>query len=61
MDGSARWTARTALSFAEIALADLTPHDLGGYGVVDEDAARAVTAIAGDLRAMIMRAHQLLS
>jgi hypothetical protein len=59
-DGSARWRAQTALSFAEIALADLTPGELRGYGSMDDEAARLVTAIASDLRRMVTRAHEVL-
>ncbi|MCG6957366.1 MAG: hypothetical protein LJF04_15360 [Gemmatimonadetes bacterium] len=59
-DGSARWTAHTALSFAEIALADLTPGELRGYGAVDDEAARLVTAIASDLQRIVTRAHEVL-
>jgi len=59
-DGSARWTALTALSFAEIALADLTPRELRGYGPVEEEAARAVADIASDLQRLVTRAHEVL-
>jgi hypothetical protein len=59
-DGSARWTAHTALSFAEIALADLTPRELRGYGFMDDQAARLVTTIASDLQGMVTRAHEVL-
>lgn len=59
-DGSARWTALTALSFVEIALADLTPRELRGYGPVDGEAAQAVTAIAADLQRLVTRAHEVL-
>jgi hypothetical protein len=59
-DGSARWTAHTALSFAEIALADLTPGELRGYGSVDDKAARLVTTIASDLQRLVTRAHEVL-
>jgi nucleoside-diphosphate-sugar epimerase len=60
VDGSARWRAQTALSFAEIALADLTPGELRGYGSVDDEAARLVPAIASDLQRLVTRAHEIL-
>lgn len=59
-DGSARWTARTAFSFAEMALAELTPQDLRGYGPVDAPTGHAVVDVSADLRRLVARSHDLL-
>lgn len=57
---SARWTASTALTFADIALSELTEDALRGFGAVDPDAAREVTALASDLRSVVARGKALL-
>lgn len=59
-DRSARWTVRTALSFAEIALSEVTPAELVGYGAMDEKAAASVTEVVDDLRRMIAQAQDIL-
>lgn len=43
---SARWSASTSLTFADIALSGLTPSDLAGYGSVDTESAEVLEALA---------------
>lgn len=57
---SARWSAQTALSFADIALAELGPGDLKGYGDLDLEAAAELDALVTDLRALLGRGTALL-
>jgi len=57
---SARWSIETSLRFAEIALSELTPESLAGYGAVDGPAGDEVHALAEDLRALIRRGAALL-
>lgn len=57
-DRSARWTIRTALSFAELALAEVTPTELVGYGPLDDATAEAVTGLMTDLRRMLAQAGE---
>jgi 2-methylisocitrate lyase-like PEP mutase family enzyme len=52
-DSSVRWSSRTALLFAEIAVSDLSAEGLRGYGSVEIEAARALSGVADDLRRMI--------
>jgi hypothetical protein len=59
-DRSARWTVRTALSFAEIALSEITPSELVGYGSLGEESAAAVTEVVADLRRMIVGAQDIV-
>lgn len=56
---SARHSANVTLRFAEIALADLTPSSLRGYGKVDPEAGSEVAALATDLRELIERGRAL--
>lgn len=56
---SARYSADVTLRFAEIALADLSPQSLRGYGAVDPEAAAEVGALAMDLRDLIERGRAL--
>ena len=57
---SARWAARANLTFADIALSDLSPSNLKGYGDVDAVAAAELVAHADDLRSIITRARSIL-
>jgi hypothetical protein len=59
-DRSARWTVSTTLSFAEIALSEVTPAELVGYGTLDPGAAEAVAGVVMDLRGLIARAQDIL-
>jgi hypothetical protein len=59
-DRSARWTVSTTLSFAELALSEVTPAELVGYGPLDPAAAEAVAGVVTDLRGMIARAQDVL-
>lgn len=57
-DRSARWTIRTALSFAELALSEVTPAELVGYGPLDDATGEAVTGLVTDLRRMLAQAGE---
>jgi len=57
---SARWSATTALTFADIALSEITEESLRGYGRVDAAAARELVALTADLRALVARGKSLL-
>ena len=57
---SARWSAQTALGFADIAMAELSPGALRGYGEVDPDAVPELDALVTDLRALLTRGTALL-
>lgn len=57
---SARWSAATAFRFIDIALSDLTPQTLRGYGTIDANSAAEVNAVAGELRDLIARGRELL-
>lgn len=57
---SARWSIDTALTFADIALGDLSTGRLRGYGAVDPGAARELEALADDLRSIVARGKALL-
>ena len=59
-DRSARWTVSTTLSFAEIALSEVTPGELVGYGTLDPAAAEAVSGVVTDLRELIAQAQDVL-
>lgn len=59
-DRSARWTVSTTLSFAEIALSEVTPAELVGYGTLDPAAAEAVAGVVTDLRELIAQAQDIL-
>lgn len=56
---SARHSADVTLRFAEVALADLSPSKLRGYGEVDPDEGAEVAALATDLRELIERGRAL--
>lgn len=58
--GSTRWSATTALTFADVALGELTGEFLRGYGDVRPAAARAVEDVARELRAVIRDGTALL-
>lgn len=57
---SARWSVQTSLGFADLALAELGPAELKGYGDVDPDAAAELEALATDLRSLVGRGVALL-
>jgi GTP-binding protein EngB required for normal cell division len=57
---SARWSAGTALTFADIALSEITESSLRGYGAIDPAAAAELVALATDLRGFIARGKALL-
>lgn len=57
---STRWSVDTALTFADIALSDLSARRLRGYGAVDADGARELETLAGDLRSIVARGKALL-
>ncbi|MGH7669054.1 MAG: dynamin family protein [Gemmatimonadaceae bacterium] len=56
---SARWSVETTFNFADIAIAELNEASLRGYGTLDPAAAAEVTAVAGDLRRVLERGHEL--
>jgi GTP-binding protein EngB required for normal cell division len=58
--GSARWSATTTLTFADITAGEMTGSFLRGYGPVDPQAGRAVEAVARQLRAIIADGKALL-
>jgi hypothetical protein len=57
---SARWSAQTALQFADLALSELGPQSLRGYGPVDPGAANELVALATEIRGIVERAIRLL-
>jgi GTP-binding protein EngB required for normal cell division len=57
---SARWSAITAIGFADIALAELSETSLRGYGRLDPATAAVLAGLVGDLRALVERATTLL-
>ncbi len=57
---SARWSAGTALTFADIALSEITEATLRGYGELDPAAAAELMALTADLRALMARGKALL-
>jgi GTP-binding protein EngB required for normal cell division/ElaB/YqjD/DUF883 family membrane-anchored ribosome-binding protein len=57
---SARWSAGTALTFADIALSEVTESTLRGYGALDPAAGAELVALAADLRALMARGKALL-
>jgi GTP-binding protein EngB required for normal cell division len=56
---SARWSAETALNFAETSLTDLDGEHLKGYGSVDETVATELAALAADVRGVLRRARHV--
>lgn len=59
-NNSARWSITTAFRFIDIALADLTPQTLAGYGSIDTTSGAEVSAVASELSAVIERGRALL-
>lgn len=57
---SARWGATTSLLFAEVALSELTPERLRGYGDLDADAVESIRAVVAELEARVARATALM-
>ncbi len=57
---SARWSAETALSFAEISFTDLEPGTMTGYGPVPAWAAEELTGVARALQQLMRRGIALL-
>jgi hypothetical protein len=57
---SARRSATTAFTFAEIAFSELEARALRGYGAVDPRAAEEITALAADLQELARRGTALL-
>lgn len=58
-EGSARWSATTAFLYAEIALSELSPETLRGYGAVDQEAVQAVAGVAEHLKALANQGQAL--
>jgi GTP-binding protein EngB required for normal cell division len=57
---SARWSVGTTLNFVNIALSELTPTSLRGYGALDPATGQLVTALAEQLRAIADRGRDIL-
>ena len=57
---SARWSAVTALTFIDIALSELRPQALRGYGGLDADNAELMGAVTAELQALVSRFLDLL-
>ena len=57
---SARWSMTTAFRFIDIALSELTPGTLRGYGDIDPGAAADIQAAAATLRELMERGRALL-
>jgi hypothetical protein len=57
---SARWSITTTFRFIDIALSELTPKTLAGYGAIDERSASEVSAVTSDLRELVARGRELL-
>jgi hypothetical protein len=57
---SARWSAQTSLGFAEVALADLDPASMRGYGALEDSAAEHLRTVTEYLRILVRRAGALL-
>lgn len=57
---SARWSATTSLTFADIALSEITESALLGYGALDPAAGAEVLALVADLRKLMARGKALL-
>ena len=55
-DTSARWAVRTTLLYADVALSELSPTTLSGFGVLDDRDAEAVLGVVGDLRRILAQA-----
>ena len=59
-DVSARWAVRTALMFSDIALSELSPQGLRGYGQVGEAEGALIVRVANDLRDLVARATEAM-
>lgn len=59
-DGSARWSARTALLFGDIALSELSGGDLKGYGAMEPEDEFRVASVVEHVRELVTRAQELL-
>lgn len=57
---SARWGIETTLQFADIALTDLNPRELRGYGELDAEGEAMVDAVVADLRTTVRHTRALL-
>lgn len=57
---SARWSVGTTLTFVTIALSELTPASLRGYGALDPATGQVVTALAERLKAIADRGRHIL-
>ena len=57
---SARWSITTNLRFIDIALSELTPKTLRGYGEIDGDSAAEVGGVAAELRELVSRGREAL-
>ena len=58
---SSSWAIMTTLSFAEIAIQDVSPGRLVGYGPLDEKAARAIEQLEADLERTLRRLRTYVS
>lgn len=59
--GSARATARNALTFAEIALQEVEPSHLRGYGMLSSEAEAAIERMLADLAATLGSVREFLA
>jgi hypothetical protein len=57
---SARWSIETSLRFVDIALSELDPKGLAGYGALDSEAAEELRALTDELRSVIRRGGALV-
>ena len=57
----ARWSAQTALLFADISVSELRPEKVQGYGPLPEKAAGALEVMCGQLHALIDRLQKYLA
>lgn len=57
----ALWAARNAVTFANIALAEMESQRMSGYGKMTDDAARRIDAIVAELRAAVERLDDYLA
>lgn len=59
--GGALWAARNAVRFANIALTDMEPKRMGGYGQLSAEATRQLDSMVVELRAEIDRLENYLA
>ncbi len=57
---SSRWSVMTSFRFVDIALSELTPQTLRGYGAIDTESSAEVEAIASELRELMARGREVL-